>query len=194
MQRSLSPRKEYKIRINELVAQKVTARLFLSSGIETLLLSYHLRMSALLSNLLKHHPVKVFFFCWLLIISGYGHCVAASAPERDSTETGWEVSLDTLIARVYSYTERNGLNLKDFGSEIYARHYLRTYRRNGLTRYVPGLFRLERGENDYFGESLARYRFRPPAEVDKKTLAAFTTMPYLPAGNDQWTGRYSLSI
>lgn len=194
MQRSLSPRKEYKIRINELVAQKVTARLFLSSGIETLLLSYHLRMSALLSNLLKHHPVKVFFFCWLLIISGYGHCVAASAPKRDSTETGWEVSLDTLIARVYSYTERNGLNLKDFGSEIYARHYLRTYRRNGLTRYVPGLFRLERGENDYFGESLARYRFRPPAEVDKKTLAAFTTMPYLPAGNDQWTGRYSLSI
>lgn len=101
---------------------------------------------------------------------------------------------DTLLARVFAYAGRHELEQTAFDSEIYARHYLRTHRRNGLTRYIPGLLRMERGDNDYFGESLSRYSFRPPGEIRKKGIAAYTTMPYLHEERDRWIGRYNLSI
>lgn len=98
------------------------------------------------------------------------------------------------MALVFNYTQRYNLRAPDFKSEVYVRHTLQTRRRNILTRYVPGMLRLERGENFYFGESLSRYQFRVPGEVDKKDIAAYSTMPYLRSTRDVWIGRYSLSI
>lgn len=105
-----------------------------------------------------------------------------------------DAETDTLLARVFSYTARTGLHIEGFSSEVYARHRLRTRRRGVIMRYLPGMFRLEHGENEYLGESLSHYRFRPPGGLDRKTVAAYSTMPYISAGEDLWTGRYTLSI
>lgn len=122
---------------------------------------------------------------WLALL-----CLGGALPARAQDE----VPVDTIMERVYSYTERTGLKVGDFTSEIYARHYLRTRRKGFWVRYVPGLFRLERGQNDYFGESLSRFQFSPSGRIDQKTIAAYTTMPYLSPANDRWMGRYNLSI
>ena len=34
----------------------------------------------------------------------------------------------------------------------------------------------------------------PPAQIDRKDLAAFSTMPYVEQPRDQWLGNYSMSI
>lgn len=101
---------------------------------------------------------------------------------------------DSVVARVFSYVVRNHLRLDAVRSEVYVRHTLQTRRRNGLMRYVPKMYRLERGVRRYFGESLARYQFRPPSELVKKDIAAYSTMPYLRPSRDRWVGRYSLSV
>lgn len=104
------------------------------------------------------------------------------------------IDVDTVVERVFSYVQTQGLRPQPFTSEVYVRHTLQTKRSNVLMRYVPGMFKLERGTNSYFGESFARYRFNPPIEVYKKDIAAYTTMPYLRPTSDRWIGRYSLSI
>lgn len=109
----------------------------------------------------------------------------------DETETP---AVGALMDSVFSYPERNGLKLGPFVSEIYARHTLYTRRRGIIMRYIPGMLRLERGTNTYFGESLARYEYRPPGEVYKKDIADYNTMPYLRKADNRWIGRFSLSV
>ena len=128
----------------------------------------------------------LFFKCLLLIIGGLmgGERLYAQA----------EVNVDSVMQRVYTYVERTGIQESGFTSEVYVQHYLRTKRRGIIMRYLPGALHLQRGENEYFGESLSSYQFLPPAQVDKKDIAAFNTMPYVTRPRDRWIGRYSMSI
>ncbi|MDO4930481.1 MAG: DUF5686 family protein [Bacteroidales bacterium] len=116
------------------------------------------------------------------------------ASPRKRTVRRDSITADSVMALVYSYTSRYNLKTQDFKSEVYVRHTLQTRRRNILTRYIPGMLRLERGTNEYFGESLSLYQYRVPGEVDKKDIAAYSTMPYLRPSNDIWIGRYSIAI
>lgn len=121
--------------------------------------------------------------------------IGQALPLRSVTATPRDtLSADSLLTRVYAYAAGHEQESAAFDADIYVRHYLRTHRRNGLTRYLPGMLRLERGDNDYFGESRARYSFRPPGAIHKKSLAHYSTMPYLHEERDRWTGRYNLSI
>ena len=113
---------------------------------------------------------------------------ATSARRRDS------INADSVMARVFTFTQRYGLRAAAFRSSVYVRHTLATKRRNIFTRYMPDMLRLERGSHEYFGEQMSQYQFRPPAEVYKKDIASFSTMPYLRQERDGWIGRYSLSI
>lgn len=141
----------------------------------------HLKKGCDLWHACLHAP-RAIALCLLVL------CARTAGQAQD------EIPVDSIMERVYSYTERAGLEVGDFTSEIYSRHYLHTRRKGFWIRYVPGLFRLERGENDYFGESLSRYQFSPSGRVDKKTVASYTTMPYLQSAQDRWVGRYNLSI
>ncbi len=141
-------------------------------------------------TILRSIPAKrvvTAFFIAFSVLTGTFLKATAATPQ-DS------IQADSVMGNVFSYTERYGLRPGGFSSKVYVRHTLKTKRRNILMRYIPGMFRLERGENEYFGESLAHYQFRPPGEVDKKNIAAYSTMPYLRPTNDVRIGRYSISI
>lgn len=137
------------------------------------------------------------FVAFVPIARAVRHAGVSEAADETIAAThrsGRMASADTLMSRVFSYVSRSGLEVGGFDSEVYVRHTLRTRRRGIIMRYIPGMFRLEHGTNDYFGESLSRYQFRPPKEVYKKDIAAYSTMPYLRSSRDRWVGRYSLSV
>lgn len=118
---------------------------------------------------------------------------AAGSP-RTAQAARQALPADTLMARVFTYVQRSRLEVGSFDSEVYVRHTLRTRRKGIIMRYIPGMFRLEHGTNDYFGESLSRYQYNPPRELYKKDIASYNTMPYLRPSRDRWIGRYSLSV
>ena len=86
---------------------------------------------------------------------------------------------DSLMHQVFTYVERNGYRLAAFESEVYLRFRLDTRRRNIVCKYVPGLFALERGQHDYGGEALLRFRYDYPGTIDQKILALHSTLPQL---------------
>ena len=98
------------------------------------------------------------------------------------------------MARVYRYPASLGRTLPDtWQMKVYAAHTLHTRRKNILIRYIPGLFRLERGDRNYFGESLNLYEKKPDGVMTKKVLATYGTMPYR-RSSEVWTGQYNPSI
>lgn len=123
-------------------------------------------------------------FCLLLLL--FCHVQAARAQ--------YDVNIDSVVSRIYTYVDRYGLRNDGFTSEVYVQHYLRTKRKGIIMRYLPGALHLERGENEYFGENISRYNFSPPAQVDQKDVAVYSTMPYVKKPRDKWLGQYSISI
>lgn len=101
---------------------------------------------------------------------------------------------DSIMARIYRYPARLGQALPEaWTMKVYAAHTLHTRRKNILTRYVPGLFKLQRGEHNYFGESLNLYEKKASGIMAKTELAAYGTMPYR-SRDEVWLGQYNPSI
>lgn len=130
----------------------------------------------------------VFFYRWSLCL------MLLLVGSFQVSRAQYDVDMDSLVQRVYGYVDRNGLQNDGFTSEVYVQHYLRTKRKGIFMRYMPGALHLERGENEYFGENLSRYNFSPPAQVDQKDVAVYSTMPYVKKPRDKWLGQYSISI
>ena len=130
----------------------------------------------------------VFFYRYILLF------IVLWMGDISSAWGQYDVNVDSVINRVYTYVDRYGLRNDGFTSEVYVQHYLRTKRKGIIMRYLPGALHLERGENEYFGENIAQYNFSPPAQVDQKDVAVFSTMPYVKKPRDKWLGRYSISI
>lgn len=101
---------------------------------------------------------------------------------------------DSVMLRVYRFGQQEAANKSGFETELYAQHYLRTHRKGILARYIPGMIKMEKADNEYFGELLARYQYHPLGNIDKKIIANYSTMPYLHIPRDRWIGRYSFSI
>lgn len=136
---------------------------------------------------IRNNRIFVFFRQILLCLWLYcGSFPYVSAQKQYDT--------DSLLQRVYNYTATHQLEQTGFTSDIYVQHYLRTKRRGVIMRYMPGALHLERGNREYFGESFSSYQYLPPAQVYKKDIATFSTMPYVKKPRDRWIGRYSMSI
>ncbi|EJX10218.1 hypothetical protein EVA_01673 [gut metagenome] len=105
-----------------------------------------------------------------------------------------DINVDSVLWRTFSYVDRNKLMNNGFTSQVYVQHYLRTKRKGIVMRYLPGALHLERGQHEYFGESLSNYHCLPPAHIEKHDVASFSTMPYVNEPRDCWVGRYSMSV
>ena len=115
-------------------------------------------------------PIAALLLVFAALFAGGG---AARGAPTDFT--------DSLMHQVFTYVERNGYRLAAFESEVYLRFRLDTRRRNIVCKYVPGLFALERGQHDYGGEALLRFRYDYPGTIDQKVLALHSTLPQLQA-------------
>lgn len=113
-------------------------------------------------------PIAALLLVFATLFAGGG---AARGAPTDFT--------DSLMHQVFTYVERNGYSLAAFESEVYLRFRLDTRRRNIVCKYVPGLFALERGQHDYGGEALLRFRYDYPGTIDQKVLALHSTLPQL---------------
>ena len=114
--------------------------------------------------------------------------------QMSSTAQTTTYNADSIMLRVFSFVQREELNKADFASEVYTQHYLRTHRKGAFARYIPGMLRMEKGSNEYFGENLAYYHYHTLGNIDKKNIASYSTMPYLHTPRDRWVGQYSFSI
>ena len=95
---------------------------------------------------------------------------------------------------VFDYASRNLLSNVQYSSNVYVRHRMHTSRRGQIVRYLPQMFRLERGSNDYLTEAALKFQFRPPGETDCKVVAFHSTSRYLPQQRFTEISRFNFLI
>lgn len=124
-------------------------------------------------------------FCLLAVCCLFPLWLGAQKPEVDS-----------VMARVYSYTQREGLELGNFSADLYIRYQLetKTKRRGWVMHYIPNLSKIKKGEHVYLGERHVKYSRRTTGEMDWRNVAYFGTMPRTSGLDYAEINRFNLSI
>lgn len=104
------------------------------------------------------------------------------------------MSADSVMKLVFSYVSRNHFEPVSFEAKVYVKSRQQTRRRGPWTRYIPGLFTFERGENAYFSEKEVLFRYTPPGRLTEKETAYHGTQPYMWETTAGIVERFSLSI
>lgn len=101
---------------------------------------------------------------------------------------------DSIMQKVFSYAEQFRPDSLQYVSDVYLRHTVHTKRRGQIVRYVPGMFRLERGSNDYLSELHLRLQHHPPGQFGCKIIAYNSTSRYQRAQRLGNIGRFNAQI
>lgn len=120
--------------------------------------------------------------CTLYFISA-SFCAYADSEKGDSltisSAKAEGITATSVMLKVYTYVEREKLNDTGYSSEVYVRHRVHTKRRGQIVRYLPHMFRLERGSHDYLTEAQLQFQHHPSGETDCRVRAFHTTASYL---------------
>ncbi|MDO4715779.1 MAG: DUF5686 family protein [Bacteroidales bacterium] len=84
---------------------------------------------------------------------------------------------ERVMRLTYTFAARKQLSVGSYEARAYVRTSVDTHRRNGLMRYVPGYFALERGRRQYVNEMELALSYRYPNLLDRKVVASYGNVP-----------------
>ena len=103
--------------------------------------------------------------------------VPARGETEDSRVRRLQSVPDSVLDRIFDAAEVYAGSVKDYKGELYLKGHLKVHRQNRIIRYLPSMFRLEKGVNDYLYESVSDFHYTAPDIVDRKVRALSTTFP-----------------
>lgn len=106
-------------------------------------------------------------------------CLVASA--RGETAAGsvryFQHAPDSILEQIFSAANVYAGKVKDYKGELYLKGHLKVHKQNRIIKYLPSMFRLEKGVKDYIYESISDYHYTAPDLVDRKVRAVSSTFP-----------------
>lgn len=98
------------------------------------------------------------------------------------------VVADSILDYMFHSASIYSHEVKGYKGDLYLKGHLKVHKQNRIIKYVPSMFRLEKGINDYFHESISELQYTAPAIYDRKVRAISTTFP-VPEGrySTLWT-------
>lgn len=89
---------------------------------------------------------------------------------------GQDIS-EQMLQRMFRAAEEYSDTVKAYRADLYLKGRLHLYRQNRIIRYVPSMFRFEKGVKDYIYESLSELHYTAPRIYDRKVRAVSGTFP-----------------
>lgn len=84
---------------------------------------------------------------------------------------------DTLIQHIYQSAHRYSQIVEEYMAQLYIKERLEIHKGNRLIRYVPSMYRFEKGIKNYINESVSEVHFTAPNIFDRKIIAVSNTLP-----------------
>ena len=85
--------------------------------------------------------------------------------------------VDTLIQHIYQSAHRYSQIVEEYMAQLYIKERLEIHKGNRLIRYVPSMYRFEKGIKNYINESVSEVHFTAPNIFDRKIIAVSNTLP-----------------
>ena len=118
---------------------------------------------------MRRYLYHILFSFLALLVS-----IDASATFRDDLSKR-PLASDSLLRNVFQFAPFYSKIIDEYSADLYIKGGLHVHKRNYLLRYVPSMFRFEKGINDYIIESISEIHYTAPNTYDRKIKAMSST-------------------
>ena len=84
---------------------------------------------------------------------------------------------DSLLEKMFHSASRYSELVKEYKCDLYLKGHFKVHHQNRLMRYLPSMFRLEKGISNYVHESISELHYTAPSIYDRKLRALISTFP-----------------
>ena len=84
---------------------------------------------------------------------------------------------DSILRNVFQFSPFYSRIVDEYKADIYMKQRVKVHKQNRLVRYIPSMFRLEKGVDDYILESLSEMHYTAPDIYNRKVKAVSGTFP-----------------
>lgn len=84
---------------------------------------------------------------------------------------------DSILEHIFQSAVFYSNEVKSFRGDLYLKGMLQVHKQNRIIRFVPSMFRLEKGVKEYLHESVSELHYTAPSIYDRKVRAVSTTFP-----------------
>lgn len=84
---------------------------------------------------------------------------------------------DSILEQIFQSSSIYATKVKSYEAELYLKGRMQIHKQNRIIKYVPSMFRLEKGIKDYIHESISELHYTAPDIYDRKIRAISTTFP-----------------
>lgn len=123
---------------------------------------------------------RIRFFNILALVAALAFGFIA-VPARGETFGGGNnnsrITPDSVLNHIFDAAAEHASKVKSYKSELYLKGNLKVHKQNRIIKYLPSMFRLEKGVKEYLYESVSDLHFTAPNIIDRKVRAVSTTFP-----------------
>lgn len=87
-----------------------------------------------------------------------------------------EISVDSIIERVMTFAPAYETIVDEYRANLYIKGKIHIRKKNFILRYVPSMFRLQKGVREYLLETYSELHYTAPNIYDQKVKAAQGTV------------------
>ena len=84
---------------------------------------------------------------------------------------------DSILQNIFQFSPFYSKIVDEYKADVYLKGHVKVHKKNRLIRYIPSMFRLEKGVDDYIVESLSEMHYTAPDIYNRKVKAVSTTFP-----------------
>lgn len=84
---------------------------------------------------------------------------------------------DSILQKIFDSAAQYSNAVKEYKSDLYLKGLFKVHHQNRLMKYLPQMFRLEKGINNYIYESISDLHYTAPSIHDRKLRALISTFP-----------------
>ena len=75
---------------------------------------------------------------------------------------------DSILQNIFQFSPFYSKIVDEYKADVYLKGHVKVHKKNRLIRYVPSMFRLEKGVDDYIVESLSEMHYTAPDIYNRK--------------------------
>lgn len=120
---------------------------------------------------MKHYILTGWLMCLFFLLSVKGEAGVILNPY-----TRQEISVDSIIERVMTFAPAYENIVNEYRANLYIKGKINIRKKNFILRYVPSMFRLQKGIREYLLETYSELHYTAPNIYDQKVKAAQGTI------------------
>ena len=84
---------------------------------------------------------------------------------------------DSILQNIFQFSPFYSKIVDEYKADVYLKGRVKVHKSNKLVKYIPSMFRLEKGVNDYIIESMSEMHYTAPDIYNRKIKAISSTFP-----------------